>query len=287
MHERPAFDPEQFKSATREQWNRSATGWNQHTPRIHAWLASSTEAMLDLANVTLGSRVLDVAAGAGDQTLELAKRVGANGHVLATDISPAILEFAKENAHRAGHTNVETKVADGENLGLEEASFDAAICRLGLMLYPDPLKGLREVHHALRPGGRFCAMVFSEPQKNPCIGIVVSTAFKHAGLPPRDPYQPGGLLSLGKPGLLEELFGKAGFTDVKTAKVEAVYRVPTAKDYVEFVRTSAGAILQILGKLDDAAKDAVWAEIEGKLNVFQGEAGWEGPNELLLTVGTR
>ena len=51
-------------------------------------------------------------------------------------------------------------------------------------------------------------------------------------------------------------------------------------------RTSAGPILQILGKLDEAAQEAAWTEIEEKLTIFQKPTGWEGPNELLLTVGS-
>ena len=287
MNQAPPFDPEQFKAATREQWDKNGKGWNDRSPQIRAWLAGATEAMLDMAGVKPGSRVLDVAAGAGDQTLDIAERVGPNGYVLATDISPGILEFAKENARRAGYGNVETKAADGENLGVEEASFDAAVCRLGLMFYPDPLKGLREIHRALKPGARASTMVFSAPEKNPCIVILVSTALKHAGLPPRDPYQPGGLLSLGKPGLIDELFQKAGFSGVKTTKVTAIFQLPSVKDYLGFIRTSAWPILQILSKLDDAARDAAWAEIEEKLKAFDTSRGWEGPNELLLTVGQR
>jgi ubiquinone/menaquinone biosynthesis C-methylase UbiE len=287
MERLPEFRPEQFKEATREQWNDAAQGWNEHTPLIRAWLTDASRMMLDLANVGPGLRVLDVAAGAGDQTRDVAMRVGPSGYVLATDLSPGILEFAQANARAAGLTNVDIKVADGENLGLGEASFDAAVCRLGLMFYPDPLKGLREIHHALKPGARLCAMVFSEPQKNPLIGMIVSTALKHAGLPSRDPYQPGGLLSLGKPGLIDELFGRAGFSDVRTTRVPAVFRLPAASDYVRFVRQSGGPILLVLHKLDDAAKDAAWVEMTEKLSVFQTPSGWEGPNELLLTVGTR
>src|SRR5688572_7643090 len=111
MSDVPAFDPEQFKSAAREQWNRSARGWNEQTSQIHAWLAEATETMLDLAKVGPGSRVLDAAAGAGDQTIEIARRVGPTGSVLATDISAEILKFARDNARRAGLTNVETRVA--------------------------------------------------------------------------------------------------------------------------------------------------------------------------------
>ena len=283
----PLFDPEKFKAATREQWNQSAKGWNDKSAQIRDWLRDSTSAMIEMANIKTGSRVLDVAAGAGDQTLDIAKRVGPSGSVLATDLSPAILEYAKDNAQRAGYSNVETKAVDGENLAVEEASFDAAVCRLGLMFYPDPAKGLREIFRALKPGGRACTMVFSSPDKNPCVAILVSTAFKHAGLPPRDPYQPGGLLSLGKPGLIDELFQKAGFSEVATTKVLAPFRLASAKDYLDFIRTSAGPILQILSKLDEAGKQAAWAEIEDKLSAFNTTSGWEGPNELLLTAGRR
>jgi SAM-dependent methyltransferase len=283
----PLFDPEKFKAATREQWNQSAKGWNDKSAQIRDWLRDSTSAMIEMANIKTGSRVLDVAAGAGDQTLDIAKRIGPSGSVLATDLSPAILEYAKDNAQRAGCSNVETKAVDGENLAVEEASFDAAVCRLGLMFYPDPAKGLREIFRALKPGGRACTMVFSSPDKNPCVAILVSTAFKHAGLPPRDPYRPGGLLSLGKPGLIDELFQKAGFSEVATTKALAPFRLPSAKDYLDFIRTSAGPILQILSKLDEAGKQAAWAEIEDKLSAFNTASGWEGPNELLLTAGRR
>jgi SAM-dependent methyltransferase len=243
--------------------------------------------MLAMAKVEVGARVLDVAAGAGDQTLDIAQRVGPAGAVLATDLSPAILEFAKDRARYAGYDNIETVVADGENLEVGEGAFDAAVCRLGLMFFPDPRQGLREMYRALKPGGHACTMVFSTPDKNPCVSILVSTAFKHAGLPPRDPYQPGGLLSLGKPGLVDELFQQAGFSRVATTKLTAPFRLPSLKDYLDFIRNSASPILQILGRLDAGAKKAAWAEIESKLSAFNTADCWEGPNELLLTIGQR
>ena len=106
-------------------------------------------------------------------------------------------------------------------------------------------------------------------------------------MPPRDPFQPGSLLSLGRPGLLDELFRKAGFADVTTARVSAPFRLPSATDYLTFVRTSASPIMQILGNLDQKAQEAAWAEMEEKLRTFQSPAGWEGPNELLLAHGIR
>jgi SAM-dependent methyltransferase len=282
-----AADPDAFKAALREQWNKSAAGWDAHGPSIGNWLRPATETMFNMARIGPGSRVLDVAAGAGEQTLAAAQRVGPEGLVLATDLSPAILALAQANAMRAGHRHVKTLVADGEDLPVEAESFDAAICRLGLMFFPDPRKGLLQMHRALRPGGWICGMVFSSPERNPCIGILMSTAFRHAGLPPRDPFQPGGLLSLGKPGLVDELFRSAGFNDVATTRMDAPFVLPSARHYLDFVRSSASPIQQILSRLDPAAQQAAWQEMEDRLGVFATAGGWSGPNELLLTAARR
>ncbi|MBE0548648.1 MAG: methyltransferase domain-containing protein [Rubrivivax sp.] len=275
------------KASTRAQWDKAAAGWNAHASEIRAWLEAATDAMLGMAGVAEGSRVLDVAAGAGEQTLAIAQRVGPRGFVLATDLSAAILALARDNAAHARFTNVQTQVADGEDLQVEAAGFDAAVCRLGLMLFPQPLRGLQEIHRALRPGAGVCTVVFSGPERNPCIAILMSSALKHAGLPARDPYLPGGLLSLGRPGLTDELFKAAGFQDVATTTMAAPFRLPSVEHYLDFVRASASPIQQLLDRLDKAAADAAWAEIRQRLSAFETPAGWEGPNELLLTAGRR
>ena len=280
-------DAEAFKFATRRQWDQAASGWNAHTAQIREWLQPATEAMLEMAGVRRGARVLDVAAGAGDQTLDIAQRVGPDGYVLATDLSGSILEFAKGNARRAGYGNVGTLVADGESLQIDEGGFDATVCRLGLMLFPDPRQGLREMYRALKPGGGVCTIVFSGPETNPCVTTLLSTALKHAGLPPRDPYQPGGLLSLGKPGLIDELFRSAGFKDVATTRMDAPFKLPSAQDYLRFIRTSASPLQQILSKLGAEAADAAWEDMEERLKIFETTEGWTGPNELLLTAARR
>lgn len=282
-----AVDAQAFKSATRIQWDQAARGWNDHSAQIRAWLSRATEAMLEMAGITSGSRVLDVAAGAGDQTLDIAQRVGPGGFVLATDLSPVILALAQDNARRAGYDNVQTRVSDGENLPIDPASFDAVVCRLGLMFFPSPLQGLREMHSALRLGGGACTLVFGRPERNPCVTVLMSTAVKHAGLTPRDPFQLGGLLSLGRPGLIDDLFKDAGFTEVATTMLDAPFKLPSAGHYLDFVRASASPVRQILGKLDAAAAAAAWTEMEERLAVFATASGWEGPNELFLTAGRR
>jgi len=279
-----------FKSAVRTHWDAAAGGWDAHSPDIRAWLRAPTDAMMDMAGVVAGSRVLDVAAGAGDQTMDLAERVGASGAVVATDLSPAIVALAQARAQRAGMKHVQCRVADGEDLQVEPGRFDAVVCRLGLMFFPNPLRALREMHRALRPGGGLCSVVFSGPQNNPCITILMATALRHAGLPPRDPSAPpapGSLFSLGRPGHMDALCREAGFRDVATTAMDAVFQLPSVDDYLAFVRSSASPILQILAGLSDAAAEAAWHDIRQQLQVFDTPSGWAGPNELLITAARR
>ena len=272
------------KDSMRQQWDQMAQGWSDSSAIIRPWLREATQAMLAMAGIKPGDHVLDVAAGAGDQTIDIAERVGPNGYVLATDLSPEILRHAARNVAQAGHCMVETKVSDGERLAVEDARFDAVVCRLGLMLFRDPLQGLREMRRALKHGGGICTMVFSTPQSNPCITALMATAIKHAGLRPPDPFQPGGLMSLGKPSLIDELFRTAGFSEVATTKMAAPFRMPTAKTYLDFVKTSAGPIVAIIERLEPAKREAAWIEMEERLRIFETGTEWIGPNELLLTA---
>ena len=162
----PAFDPERYKTSTRDQWDAAAEAWHNWAPTLQQWLGPATELMLDMAGVKPGSHVLDVAAGAGDQTLHAARRVGPRGLVLATDISPKILELALENYQNKGLENVQTRVLAGENLDVETGAFDAVISRVGLIYFPDQQKALLGMHKALKPQARRGAIVYSTADKN-------------------------------------------------------------------------------------------------------------------------
>jgi SAM-dependent methyltransferase len=197
----PTFDPIQYKQTTHQQWQAAAQAWNQWGPTIEQWLGLATEVMLDMAHIGPGSRVLDVAAGAGGQTLPAAKRVGPTGSVLATDIASNLVALATENARKAGLTNIETRVMDGENLELEEGAFDAVISRVGLIYFPDQQKALTGMRRVLKPGGRLAAIVYSTAENNTFFSIPVSIIRRRAQLPPPLPGQPGPF-SLGGPGVL-------------------------------------------------------------------------------------
>jgi ubiquinone/menaquinone biosynthesis C-methylase UbiE len=266
-------------------WDKAAEGWSRHSSIVTSWLREVTGAMLSAAGIAEGMRVLDVAAGAGGQTIEIARRVGTGGQVLATDISSRILELASANVHAAGVANVKTQVADAQRLDMAGAGFGAAVSRLGLMFCQQPLVALREMGAALQPGGRVAVVVFSGPQANPCVITLMATALRYAGRPAGSPFEPGTLLSLGKPGLLEELLEAAGFSDIQVSPVAAPMRLPSSRHYLDFVRSSGSPIMEILAPLPVDVQNDAWVDMETQLQRFNDADGWCGPNELLLGSG--
>ena len=281
-----------ISGASSHPWDAAAAGWNQHAALIHDWLHDATQAMLADAQIGLGDRVLDIAAGAGDQTLDIARRVGTDGWVLATDVSPGILALAQKSAGAAGLRQVSTRVADAQSLDLAGADFDAAVCRLGLMFCRTPLAALRGIRAALRPQGRLSVLVFGRPQHNPCLTVALATACKHAGVVNGSATQTAGainagsLMSLGRPGLLEALLQTAGFVDVELGYVSAPFHATSAAHYVDFLRSSASPLIEILAPLSSAEKQDAWRDMTEQLMVFTTPSNWVGPNELLQCVAT-
>jgi len=274
------FDPAVYKETTREQWQDAAGAWHRWDPVFDRWLGEATQRMLDLAHVAEGTRVLDIAAGSGGQSLEAARR---GAVVLATDISSNILDEAAAAARAAGLAGIATRVMDGESLDVEPGSFDAAISRLGLMYLPDKLGALAAAREALRAGGRYAAIVFSEPERNRFFSVPISIIRRNAELPPPGPGLPGPFSATNLAGLLEE----AGFREVQVQRLEAPLRLASAAECTQLERESFGALHQMLAGLDERRREATWTEIEVALREFEADGEFSGPCELLVGAGTK
>ena len=284
----PAFDPVRYKETTRNQWESAAEPWHRWGTLLTRWLGPATERMLDMASITAGSRVLDVAAGAGDQTIVIGERVGPEGSVLATDLSPTILEYAQQRAQHAGLSNVQTRELDGEHLvDLDAGSFDAVVSRVGMIYFPDQQQALAGMKHALRDGGRVAAMVYSTADRNAFFSLPVSIIRRRANLPAPAPGQPGPF-SLGGDGVLAAAFERAGFTDIDVEVIDAPVCVDSAAECLRFEKESFGALHQMLSGLDASEQEDAWAEIEDALRQFETPgAGFRGPCELVVAAATK
>lgn len=280
------FDPAAYKQTTFEQWQAAAAAWYRWSLLLSKWLGKATDIMLEMAAIGPGAKILDIAAGAGEQSLAAARKAGPTGHVLATDISPNILEFARKMAKEAGLPNISTQVMDGENLTAPDNAFDTVISRVGLIYFPDQQKALREMLRVLKPGAKLAAIVYSTPEKNQFFSIPVSIIRRRAKLPPLLPGQPGPF-SLGTPGVIEKAFIQAGFQDVTAVTVDAPLLLSSAKECVQFERESFGALHQMMSCLSEAEKAAVWREIEQELKQFETTSGFTGPCEMIIAAGSK
>jgi SAM-dependent methyltransferase len=281
------FDAVAYKATTKQQWDDAAEAWHRWGPTLEDWLGEATETMLDAAGVTAGSRVLDVAGGAGGQALRAARRTGPEGSVTITDVSPNILEYAQRAADESGLRQVTTCELDGEEIGSRwSEEFDAAISRVGLIYFPDQAKALRGIRSSLREGGRFAAVVYSGAERNAFFATPVSIIRSRAGLPAPLPGQPGPF-SLSDPDVARTAFTDAGFRDVRVETLDSPLRLPSTADCVRFERESFGALHQMMAGLDDEAQEKNWAEVEAALSAHETEHGFVGPCELHVVSGTR
>src|SRR3712207_298978 len=113
--------------------------------------------LLRAARLAPGMRVLDLAPGTGLAAEAAAEAAGPSGHAVAGDISPAMVERVRERLR--GSPNVSFAVEDSQSLSFADGGFDAVLCNVGLMYFPDPGRGLAEFRRVLCPGGRAAVSV--------------------------------------------------------------------------------------------------------------------------------
>jgi ubiquinone/menaquinone biosynthesis C-methylase UbiE len=274
------------KSELRKTWESAAPGWAKWEQVFSAGLSEATDALLDIAGIESGMRVLDLACGAGNQTIRAAQRVGPNGSVVASDISATMLEHVRRSAAKAGLQNVETVEGAAEDLDAALGPFDGAISRLGLMLFSSPRTALAAVRRALKPRARFAALVFTKPENNPFFAQSMAILLRHAGKSPPPQGSPG-LFALGADGVLETLLSDSGFSDVQTRTVQAPLRLPGVSDTLQMMQQAFGAYRAVVADLDEAKQRAAWAEVASGLKQFEVNGAFETNFEFIVGGGAK
>jgi SAM-dependent methyltransferase len=274
--------------ATAGHWDSvgAAEAWQQGEASRARQFGAPTERMLDLAGVRPGARVLDVAAGTGDQTLLAARRVGPNGSVLATDVSASMLESAANAARAAGLVNVGTQVVDARHLDLPPASFDSAICRNGLQWIPEPEAVLAGIWAALISGGKLAVLVHGARERNAFVILPAAIIRRVGSLPEPSPAEPDHCV-LGGPGDLEAAFRHAGFQEVVVHPVAIDRRFPSATEAAVVCREDSAYLRNLAAPLSDAQREQAWREVAQAFEQFAGPDGVDLSSESLIGVGTK
>ena len=190
----------------------NSSAYEQYVGR---WSRLFVPAVLAAAEVAGGDRVLDVATGPGEAAAMALSRIGPSGLVVGADISPAMLDTARV---RFAGQRFRPVAMDGQALAVADASFDAVICQLGLMFFPDPARGLAEFRRVLRRRRRAAVCVISTPERAPVWGFLAETLSRYL---PEQRQVLHRSFALADPGRLERLLGAAGFGDVSVRRRRA------------------------------------------------------------------
>jgi ubiquinone/menaquinone biosynthesis C-methylase UbiE len=211
--------------------------------------------LLSAARLAPGQHVLDVATGTGISAEGALDVVGPDGFVLATDISPEMLDRARPRLTRFSNTAL--AVEDGQALTLPDASFDAVTCALGLMFFPDPAQGLASFYRVLRPGGRAAVSVkiASERSYNFRINVVI------ARYRPNLAEAVARLFSLGEEARLKSLFDAAGFVDFESSTARHTFVLSSFDAYYGPFERGGASTGQWLRQLSDTQRHSVREEM--------------------------
>jgi SAM-dependent methyltransferase len=280
------LDPETQKSEHIQHFASAAPGWMKWWAVNGSALQPIGDRMCELAQIRPGQRVLDMATGIGEPALTAAHWVGPSGHVLATDISPEMLDFGRSRAAGMSLGNLEFRQMDAEAMDLPNASFDAILCRFGLMFLPNLDADLRTILRLLVPGGWFAAAVWSTADKVPSSSIARGTIMREL----QTPAAPGKLdsFSLSDHVALKERLVQAGFADVHVETMYAHYEWPSPDAYVEFAQDMLAIVRTTLADLPPERKSQILDAIREAATRYQAQDGTVQANsEAYLVAGQR
>jgi SAM-dependent methyltransferase len=226
------FDAERFKKDSRTSWNAAAAGWEKWWPLFERCAQSVSNRLVELAKIKPGDRVLDIATGTGEPAITAARKVGPNGRVIGVDHSSGMLDVARRRAASLGLTNVEYREGDAASLKEPAASFDAVVCRWGLMFVPDLAAAARGIASMLKPGGSLATAVWDTGDKVPMITIAGPQVRAMLGiaLPPPGTPNP---MSLADTSILERALTGAGFRDFKVEPMNVVFEFDSPAKFLE------------------------------------------------------
>jgi SAM-dependent methyltransferase len=246
--------------------------------------------MVRNAGIKPGYSVLDLACGTGEPALTIAKIVGPSGKVVGLDIAPGMIAVAKERMAAQRLKNVTFQLNEHDDLpALQDNSFDAATCRLGLMFMPDPVRMLKSIRRVLKPGGKASAVVWGPPEKAPFFTVLMKAVAKQLpDLKPVPPGTPGGPFGIPSQEMLGGIFTKAGFSNFnsQTANV-TVWATNSPEEYYEAATETAGPIVQLLSTMAPDKKKAVREELIQTLRGMFPSGPVSLGGEVIVGTGTK
>jgi ubiquinone/menaquinone biosynthesis C-methylase UbiE len=247
------FDPVKFTVDSEKTWSEAAPRYDKLSAGL---FGPMTEAFVAFADVRKGMKVLDVACGPGLASRAAARKVGEKGSVLAVDLAPGMIELAAGR----GDARIDWRVMDAQKLDLPDASFDAVLCQLGLMLFARPDAALAGMRRAAKPGAPVACLVQGRRSHMLFTGLIMEAMVKRAPELKAPPGAPT-LFAFGPDGPLSEAFARAGLTEIVTRRLSGAFRFASAELYWEEMTTGAGRTGAMLRSLPKKTQERVRADV--------------------------
>ena len=269
-------EDEEYKkrSQQRQSWDNVSRGWQKWWKTFEKDAQKVNERLVELAEIKQGDRVIDIATGIGEPAITAAKKVGVEGYVLGTDISPQMLAIAKERTVSLGLQNiVEFKEVDAEKiLDLQQQqqqktlpSFAAVLCRWGLMFFPNLASTLTNIYKILSPSGRIAAAIWSEPAKVPKLYTAIDIVTQKLGFSSTTAYAHyTEILSpfcLANINIVSNALVDAGFKDIHTEYLNITFEFLSAEDYTDFAKQIIAPINNLLANETEKRKEEIWKAV--------------------------
>ena len=286
MESRTIADQPDVHAHLHGMWASVAGGWAEHAEYVDARGASITEEMLELSQPRPGDRVLELACGPGSVGLAAARRVAPGGEVVMSDVAAEMTAIAAARADALGLDNVTTRVLDIERIDQPDCSYDAVVCREGLMFAPDPGRGAREIRRVLRRDGRVALAVWGPRERNPWLGVVLDTVSEQLGMPIPPPGIPGPF-SLEDADELAALLSGAGLADVTVGELPAPLRAASFDEWWSRTCALAGPLAKMLAAMPEDAGQVMRARAREAARPYETPDGLEFPGVTLLAGGRR
>jgi ubiquinone/menaquinone biosynthesis C-methylase UbiE len=283
-----AIDPKQYKETQRHSWDSVAHGWEKWWRAIEIGAGKVSRRLIELASIKIGSKVLDISTGIGEPAITAAREVGNTGQVLATDISSEMLSIAKQRAINAGLQHVIAfKQGDTGTIELPNSTFDAALCRFGLMFLPDLDTALLNIYGSLVNGGRFAAAVWASPEKDSLFTSTMNTIMKETRTSPPPAGAPGPF-SLSDESLLRNYFVNTGFKDVTIERMNVTFDFESSKEYASFVHETAGPLHEMLSNESPERRQKILEAVSESARKFADNKGIvKFSNDAICIIGKK
>jgi SAM-dependent methyltransferase len=257
-----------------EYWNGPAGDkWARLADSQDIMLGALGSATMDACDIQPGHMVLDVGCGSGTTTIEIARRVGAEGRVLGIDISTPMLDVGRARLEALKIDGVTFDNNDVATYPFEEGRFDRVFSRFGVMFFIDPIAAFTNIRKGVKSGGQLTFVCWQALDKNPWLEIPFKIALQHLPAPPAARPEDPGPIAFADPDRVRCILSGAGFGDIELESLETI--LPLGPDVPASVEklVQLGPTGRLLGSAPDDIKARVADDLGAAISEFQTDNG--------------